>query len=678
MQGDDAKYRAIIDTAVDAIAVIDEHGIVQSFNGAAEKIFLYPADEVVGRNVSMLMPEPDHSQHDRYIANYRTTGQAKIIGVGREVRGRRRDGSIFPLDLSIAEWRADGRRYFTGIMRDVTERKLAEAQRQTDEAKYRAIIDTAVDAIAVIDEHGVVQSFNRAAEKIFLYAADEVVGRNVSMLMPEPDLSRHDQYLADYRSTGQAKIIGVGREVQGRRRDGSIFPLDLSIAEWRAEGRRYFTGIMRDATERKLGEEALRRLTETLEQRVIERTRALELANQRLTEQMESLRRAQAALQQAQKMEAVGQLTGGIAHDFNNLLTAIAGNLDLISEATKGEQSLQPLIDTAQRAAERGTRLTAQLLAFSRQQALRPEVVDLNVLVQEFRLLVARAVGEAVEIDFRPDPVLWPSLVDPAQLQSAVLNLAVNARDAMPGGGILVIETRNIRIGEAEAAMAEASPGQHVMLAVSDAGMGMATETVARAFEPFFTTKEIGKGTGLGLSQVYGFARQSGGYATIESVLGHGTTVRVYLPRSEIAIPATIVKSPQAERPGSGETILVVEDDPNVLDTVVNMLGSLGYRTIVAANGREALAILERGGTIDLLFTDIVMPGGINGFDLAREAGRQYPSLKVLLTTGYAAVHRDPEMVPTTEFAILDKPFLRVDLAAKIHEVLAPRPAAQP
>jgi len=216
------------------------------------------------------------------------------------------------------------------------------------------------------------------------------------------------------------------------------------------------------------------------------------------------------------------------------------------------------------------------------------------------------------------------------------------------------------------------------MLAVSDAGMGMATETVARAFEPFFTTKEIGKGTGLGLSQVYGFARQSGGYATIESVLGHGTTVRVYLPRSEIAIPATTVKSPQAERPGSGETILVVEDDPNVLDTVVNMLGSLGYRTIVAANGREALAILERGGTIDLLFTDIVMPGGINGFDLAREAGRQYPSLKVLLTTGYAAVHRDPEMVPTTEFAILDKPFLRIDLAAKIHEVLAPRPAAQP
>jgi two-component system, sensor histidine kinase len=315
---DEAKYRATVDTAVDAIAVIDERGIVQSFNRSAEKLFGYMAQEVVGQNVRMLMPEPHRGAHDNYLGNYRITGQAKIIGIGREVQGQRKDGSLFPLELSIAEWRADGVRYFTGIMRDITERKLAEARRQADEAKYRAIVDSAVDAIAVIDESGIVQSFNRSAEEIFRYSAAEVVGQNIRLLMPDPDRSAHDGYIANYRRTGQAKIIGIGREVRGKRKDGSLFPLELSIAEWHADGKRYFTGIMRDVTDRKQADEALHRLAETLERRVAERTAELEAANQRLTDQMEALNRAQSALQQAQKMEAIGQLTGGIAHDFNN------------------------------------------------------------------------------------------------------------------------------------------------------------------------------------------------------------------------------------------------------------------------------------------------------------------------------------------------------------------------
>jgi PAS domain S-box-containing protein len=214
-QADEARYRATVDTAVDAIAVIDERGIVQSFNRSAERLFGYLTEEIVGQNVRMLTPEPHRGAHDDYLANYRRTGQAKIIGIGREVQGQRKDGSLFSLELSIAEWRTNGRRYFTGIMRDITERKLAEVRRQADEAKYRAIVDTAVDAIAVIDESGVIQSFNRSAEKTFGYSAAEVVGQNVRMLMPEPDRGAHDGYIADYRRTGQAKIIGIGREVRG-------------------------------------------------------------------------------------------------------------------------------------------------------------------------------------------------------------------------------------------------------------------------------------------------------------------------------------------------------------------------------------------------------------------------------------------------------------------------------
>jgi PAS domain S-box-containing protein len=671
---DEARYRAIVDTAVDAIAVIDENGIIQSFNRAAEKLFGYQTNQVVGRNISMLMPEPDHSAHDGYLANYRRTGERKIIGIGREVTGRRSDGSTFPLELSIAEWGDEGRRHFTGIMRDISERKLAEERRQADEAKYRAIVDTAVDAIAVIGEDGIVQAFNRSAEKIFLYPADQVVGRNVRMLMPEPDHSAHDLYLANYHRTGERKIIGIGREVIGRRSDGSTFPLELSIAEWRDEGRRYFTGIMRDITERRQAQEDLRRLTETLEERVAERTGELGRANRLLTEQMESLKRAQTALQDAQKMEAIGRLTGGIAHDFNNLLFAVSGNLAMVADLTKEDARLTSLIDTAQRAASRGARLTQQLLAFARRQPLSPELVRVNELLEEFRLLVQRAVGETIEIDYDLAADLAPALVDPAQLQAAVLNLVVNARDAMPRDGRLSIETRNVVVdAQTPLVTSDMSPGAYVVLAVCDNGSGMPPETAVRAFEPFFTTKEVGKGTGLGLSQVYGFARQSGGWATIDSEPGEGTTVRIYLPRGGDALATATARGAETSWPGHGETILVVEDDPNVIETTVSMLESLGYRTVVATTGRAALVILERGEKVDLIFSDVVMPGGVNGLELAREAAQKYPELGLLLATGYAGSHDDAERALKANLPLLNKPYERAELAAKVRQVLAAR-----
>jgi len=348
-----------------------------------------------------------------------------------EKRYLRKDGQPIwvKVTASAARDTAGFAAYRIAVIEDINHRKLAEGRRQADEAKYRAIVDTAVDAIAVIDESGVIQSFNRSAEDIFGYPAAEVVGQNVRVLMPEPDRGRHDGYLANYRRTGQPKIIGVGREVQGRRKDGSLFPLELSIAEWRADGRRYFTGIMRDVTERKQAEEALRRLNETLERRVGERTAELEAANQRLTDQMEALHRAQTALQQAQKMEAIGQLTGGIAHDFNNLLAAISGNLHLMIGRAANDPLQLRLINATQSAAERGARLVEQLLAFARQQSLRPETVNLDELLREFAILITRSVGATIEVRFDGEAELWPVEADTVQFQSAVLNLAVNARD---------------------------------------------------------------------------------------------------------------------------------------------------------------------------------------------------------------------------------------------------------
>lgn len=263
--------------------------------------------------------------------------------------------------------------------------------------------------------------------------------------MPEPDRSKHDGYIANYRRTGQAKIIGIGREVQGRRNDGSLFSLELSIAEWCADGRRYFTGIMRDVTDRKQADEALRRLNETLERRVVERTAELEAANRRLTDQMEALHRAQTALQQAQKMEAIGQLTGGIAHDFNNLLAMISGNLDLMIGRAANDPVQSRLINATRGAAERGARLVEQLLAFARQQSLRPETVNLDGLLREFAILITRSAGSAIEVRFGGEADLWPVELDTVQFQSAVLNLAVNARDAMPGGDRLTIGTSQRR-----------------------------------------------------------------------------------------------------------------------------------------------------------------------------------------------------------------------------------------
>jgi CheY-like chemotaxis protein len=359
-----------------------------------------------------------------------------------------------------------------------------------------------------------------------------------------------------------------------------------------------------------------------------------------------------------------------VAHDFNNLLTVVIGSLDLALGRVQTE--MRPVIESSLRAAERGAALVRQLLAFSRRQTLIPEALDFNRLVSGMEDLLRRTLGEHIGIEMKLASELWSALADKGQVESALLNLAVNARDAMPAGGKLTIETGNTHLDKDYAIRnAEVTPGDYVMLAVTDTGTGMPPEVIEHAFEPFFTTKEIGKGSGLGLSMIYGFAKQSGGHLKIYSELGHGTTVRLYLPRlSAEAAPATTALAGPADHPRGGETILVVEDDADVRRFVVGQLRDLGYRVLEAADGPSAQTILDSDQSIDLLLTDVVMPGGITGRHLAEEAKQRRPNLKTLYSSGYtenSIVHQG-KLDPGVHF--LAKPFRRQDLAVKVREAL--------
>ncbi|OXS16798.1 hypothetical protein CGX12_01690 [Zobellella denitrificans] len=379
-------------------------------------------------------------------------------------------------------------------------------------------------------------------------------------------------------------------------------------------------------------------------------------------------------LHQARRLESVGQLTGGIAHDFNNLLTVIIGNAELLQEQLAEADPLRPLAESMLSAAQRGAELTSRLLAFARRQALVPRVVAVNELMDEMQLLLRRTLGHHVAIEVVQEPGLWPALVDPAQLESALLNLCINARDAMPGGGRLTLESANISLDEEDAGRyGDVAPGDYVQLVVSDTGSGIAAEHLHRVFEPFFTTKEQGRGTGLGLSMVFGFIKQSGGHITLYSEPGEGTTVRMYLPRSPVATqPAAPVTAPG--RRGGDETILLVEDDAEVRRYAEIQLQRLGYTVLLAANGSSALQILRERQDIDLLFTDVMMPGGINGPELVEQTRCLHPHIKVLYSSGYAASTLLHQGRVAPEWQLLTKPYRRAELEAKVRQALEQRP----
>ncbi|MEP7102093.1 MAG: ATP-binding protein, partial [Burkholderiales bacterium] len=390
----------------------------------------------------------------------------------------------------------------------------------------------------------------------------------------------------------------------------------------------------------------------------------------------DDLQAAQEQLRQSQKMEAVGQLTGGVAHDFNNLLQVISGNLHLLGKGIAGNEALERRVTNAQTAVRRGAKLASQLLAFSRRQALEPKVVNVGKFVVGMEDMLRRAIGESIEIETLVSAGLWNTFVDPTQIENAVLNLAINARDAMSGSGKLTIEVGNAFLDPDYArGHADVAPGQYVVLAVRDTGSGMSPEVMAQVFEPFFTTKPLGTGTGLGLSMVYGFVKQSGGHVKIYSELGQGTTMKLYLPRAHEGEDAVVAVAAEPISGGS-ETILVAEDDEAVRETVVEMLGELGYRVLKANDAASALTLIESGIAIDLLFTDVVMPGALKSPELARKARERLPQIAVLFTSGYArdAIVHGGRL--DTGVELLPKPYTREALARKLRQVLAQKALA--
>ncbi|HTV90769.1 MAG TPA: PAS domain-containing protein [Stellaceae bacterium] len=553
------------------------------------------------------------------------------------------------------------------VMRDVTAQRHAENELRDRERRIRELINALPAAVYTTDAKGRVTFYNEAAV--------EFAGRQPALGTDEwcicSRLFRPDGRPMPRDQSPMAVALKERRAVRGseaiaERPDGTRvtfipYPTPLHDSSGTLIGA---VNMLVDITERKKAEEAVRRLAETLEERVAQRT-------MRLEEEIAEREKAQAALRQSQKMEAVGQLTGGVAHDFNNLLTVVTGNLDLLERWADANPPARRYVETAQRAAWQGARLTQQLLAFSRQQELRPEIVHLGQAMGEYEGLLCRALDEAIEVTITCDPDLWLCRIDPAQFENSILNLAFNARDAMPAGGTLTISLGNIELSGPNGP-AGAAPGQYVLVAVADTGVGIEPDRIDRVFEPFYTTKGVGLGTGLGLSQVYGFVEQSGGYVGIESTVGAGTTVMIYLPKAPGIAADRELRSPvtEAAAPGS-ETVLLVEDDQDVLEVVTTMMEDLGYRVLTARNGVEALSILERDEAIDLLFTDLVMPNGISGGALALRARQMRPELKILLGSGYSARTSPDIAAAVADLPILSKPYRRDELAAKLRSILA-------
>jgi PAS domain S-box-containing protein len=620
----ESLFSAVVESSNDAIVTELLDGTITGWNGAAERLFGYTAAEVIGKSIHLIVP-PDRRDEVREIVERATGGE---LIEQHETTRVRKDGGIVDVSLSISPIRlASGK--IVGISKtahDITERKRTQRALSREIEERRRIFESSNDLILVTDTRGNFIQVSPSVTAILGYQPADLIGRSAREFIHPDDLEHTRREMRAARR-GQHK-----RDFETRFRDAEGKTVALNwTGTWSEPVRRHFF-IGRDLTEK---------------------------------------RAADALLRQTQKMDAIGQLTGGVAHDFNNILTVITGTIGILEEALADRPELANIARLIDEAAKRGANLTRHLLAFARKQPLQPVELDVNALVLESAKLLHPTLGEHIEISPLLAEDAWTALADPSQLTTAILNLAINARDAMPHGGKLAIETANVVLDESYAGKhSEVSPGHYVMIAVSDTGTGIPPALLERVFEPFFTTKEVGRGTGLGLSMVFGFVKQSGGHVNIYSEEGHGTSVKIYLPRATglQQTPAEVLVSGNIE--GGTETILVVEDDAMVRRYVMTQIQSLGYSTLEASNASEALRIIDDVAAIDLLFTDVIMPGAMNGRQLVEEALRRRPGLKTLYTSGYtenAIVHHGRL---DSGVLLLAKPYRKSELARMIRLAL--------
>ena len=630
-----SKFEMLVQSITDyAIFMLDAEGRVTSWNAGARRFKGYEPDEIIGEHFSRFYTPEEREQQVPRVALETAEREGRFEAEGWRVR---KDGSRFWANVVIDPIRDPAGRLvgFAKVTRDLTGKKAAEEELRASEERFRLLVQSVTDyAIYMLDPEGRVSSWNAGAERFKGYSADEIMGEHFSRFYTEEDREAGIPRIALETACNEGRFEAEGWRV---RKDGSRFWATVIIDPIRNETGELigFAKVTRDLSEKRAIEEQLR---------------------------------------QSQKMEAVGQLTGGLAHDFNNLLTGISGSLEMmqIRIAQGRTAEFDRYLIAAQGAVKRAAALTHRLLAFSRRQTLDPKPTNANRLLRSLEELVRRTMGPGIDVEVVEASGLWTTLVDTNQLENAVLNLCVNARDAMPDGGRLTIEAANKWLDERAARKHDLPVGQYVSICVTDTGTGMTPDVISKAFDPFFTTKPIGEGTGLGLSMVYGFARQSGGQVRIYSELGQGTTMCLYLPRhADNDSLAEEVEAPTSmEAGGGGEVVLVIDDDPTIRMLVGEVLAESGYAVIEAPDGPAGLKVLESNARIDLLITDVGLPRGLNGRQVADAARVTRPDLKVLFITGYA----ENAVIGQTRLGngmfVMTKPFQMDMLAHRIREII--------
>jgi len=636
----------LLETLPDAIVAVDRDGTIVLVNSQAQELFGYDRDELVGQKVELLVPESYRGQHHHHRETFAETPKTRRMGADLDLYGRRRNGSEFPVEISLSPVSTEKGIFVLSAIRDISDRKrIAEELRRANEELHRrtaeqlgeyrsklaSIIDSSEDAILSKDLNGIITSWNRGAEHIYGYTPEEVVGKHISLLTPSdrPDeISDILQRIARGESLEHYESVRVTKDKRHLNVSISVSPLRSATGDIVGA-----SAIVRDVTAQK---------------------------------------KAESQLRQSQKMEAIGRLAGGVAHDFNNILGIISACNEFLRDRIDAASEPSPYVDNIKKAIERGTSLTRQLLTFSRTSVVQPRVLDVNERLKDISKLLRPLLGDDVEILVVPKSALAVVEADPGQLDQIVVNLAVNARDAMPRGGKFILETGAVRFDEDFADQHQTMPaGKYVMLAVSDTGHGMDEATISRIFEPFFTTKEIGKGTGLGLATVYGIVKQSAGHILVYSEPGHGTTFKIYLPSADHKIGVASKPEPEAVSPKrQGTTILLVEDDDIMRSLTRQLLQEHGYTVVEASDGKSALEWIEsHAEPIDLLLTDVVMRR-MSGPELVERLGVSHPALKVVYMSGYTGELMAEREVLKRGITLLEKPFTRTALLNTIHNTL--------